>query len=113
MYVCTANTNLDLSRGVIAQCMSKLAGPSLQKECTDKGDAIVGDVVVTGPGNLKCQYVFHAVASNHKYDKDGKVQFNNCLYTQVIRGVVTMLYFLCRFFRSYYNSALKNVKNIK
>ena len=112
MYVCTANTNLDLSRGVIAQRMSKLAGPSLQKECTDKGGANVGDVVVTGPGNLKCQYVFHAVASNHNYDKDGKVQFN-CLCTQVVRGVVTMLYFLCRFFRSYYNSALKNVKIVR
>ena len=73
VYVCTANTNLDLSRGTVAKRMSKLAGPSLQKECSDKGSANPGDVVVTGPGKLKCQYVFHAVASVYDSDKDGKV----------------------------------------
>ncbi len=71
--MCTANANLDLSRGVIAQHMSKLAGPALQKECNDKGRANTGDVVVTGPGNLDCIHVFHAVAPNCSTDKDGKV----------------------------------------
>ena len=85
VYVCTANTNLDLSRGVIAQRMSKLAGPSLEKECSDKGGANIGDVVVTGPGNLKCQYVFHAVASNHSSDRDGKVQTEFCYMLLAIR----------------------------
>lgn len=73
MYVCTANTSLDLSRGIIAQRMLKLAGSNLQKECTDKGRAKVGDVVVTGPGKLKCQYIFHAVAANYSNDSNGKV----------------------------------------
>ena len=73
MYVCTANSNLDLSRGVIAQRMAKLAGPSLQKECKAKGHANIGDVVVTGPGKLGSQYVFHAVAADYDTDPDGKV----------------------------------------
>lgn len=73
MYVCTANTDLDLSRGIVARAMATLSGPSLQKECNDKGRANIGDVVVTGPGKLDCRYVFHAVATNHSSDRDGKV----------------------------------------
>ncbi len=74
--MCTANTKLDLSRGVIAQRMSELAGPGLQKDCRTKGKASIGDIIVTGSGNLKCKHVFHAVAPNCSEDKDGKV----CLY---------------------------------
>lgn len=73
MYVCTANTDLDLSRGVIARAMATLSGPSLQKECNAKGRGNVGDVVVTGPGKLDCRYVFHAVTTTYTSDTDGKV----------------------------------------
>lgn len=73
VYVCTANSDLDLSRGVIAQAMATHAGPALQKECNDHGPASTGDVVVTGPGKLDCRYVFHAVATSYSSDKDGTV----------------------------------------
>ena len=53
--------------------MSKLSGPSLQKECNTKAPVKSGDVVVTGPGKLKCRHVLHAVAPNHSQDKKGEV----------------------------------------
>ena len=57
----TASSDLDLSRNACAKSLSAMAGPSLQQECSTKGPVNVGDMAVTGGGNLKCKHVFHVV----------------------------------------------------
>lgn len=49
--------------------IAKAAGPQLQQECSQKAPVRLGDVAVTGPGDLKCKNVFHIVVCN--YDGPG------------------------------------------
>ena len=44
----------------------KAAGQSLQQECSEVGAIGVGEVAVTGGGNLKCRHVFHIVLPSYK-----------------------------------------------
>ncbi|MZG54512.1 MAG: O-acetyl-ADP-ribose deacetylase, partial [Nitrospinae bacterium] len=55
-----ANSDLILGAGV-AGAIRKKGGPEIQKECDRIGHCPVGDAVITPAGNLKCQYVIHAV----------------------------------------------------
>ena len=61
----TTNTNLDLSQGAVSRVLLKAGGSSLQQECTKRAPINVGEVAVTGSGNLPCQYVFHTVLPKH------------------------------------------------
>ena len=55
-----ANAQLVLGAGV-AGAIRKKGGPSIQEECDAIGGTYVGGAVVTGGGNLKADYVIHAV----------------------------------------------------
>jgi len=55
-----ANTSLILGGGV-AGAIRKLAGPSIQEECHKLAPIQTGEAVVTKAGNLKAEYVIHAV----------------------------------------------------
>ncbi|UCE40032.1 MAG: macro domain-containing protein [Candidatus Aminicenantes bacterium] len=55
-----ANKSLILGGGV-AGAIRKFGGPSIQEECNAIGPIEVGEAVITGAGNLKADYVIHAV----------------------------------------------------
>ena len=55
-----ANKSLVLGSGVAGAIRSH-GGPSIQEECDKIGPINVGEAVITGAGNLKADYVIHAV----------------------------------------------------
>ena len=55
-----ANVQLILGGGVAGAIREK-GGPSIQAECMQAGGTYVGGAVITGAGNLKSEYVIHAV----------------------------------------------------
>jgi len=55
-----ANARLVLGGGV-AGAIRERGGPSIQAECDGIGGTFVGGAVITTGGNLKAQYVIHAV----------------------------------------------------
>jgi O-acetyl-ADP-ribose deacetylase (regulator of RNase III) len=55
-----ANDRLILGAGVAGAIKAK-GGPDIQKECNELGGTYVGGAVVTTGGNLKADYVIHAV----------------------------------------------------
>ena len=55
-----ANAALVLGAGVAGAIRNK-GGPSIQAECDRLGGTYVGGAVITGGGNLKADYVIHAV----------------------------------------------------
>jgi O-acetyl-ADP-ribose deacetylase (regulator of RNase III) len=55
-----ANAALQLGAGV-AGAIRRKGGPTIQEECDRIGGAHVGGAVVTGAGDLKADYVIHAV----------------------------------------------------
>lgn len=55
-----ANSDLILGAGVAGAIRNK-GGPEIQKECDRIGHCPVGEAVITLAGNLKCQYMIHAV----------------------------------------------------
>jgi len=55
-----ANKSLFLGSGV-AGAIHRLAGPSVQRECSAVGPIAVGKAVMTGAGDLKARHVIHAV----------------------------------------------------
>ena len=69
MYVNTTNENLSLSTGAVSAMIIKAAGSKLQQECSKKAPVRLGDVAVTGPGDLKCKNIFHIVVC--QYDGPG------------------------------------------
>lgn len=66
VYVNTTNGNLDLSQGAVALALLKAGGKSLQRECSRAAPINVGDVAVTGPGNLPCQHILHTVLPSYQ-----------------------------------------------
>ena len=65
----TTNGKLDLSQGGVASTLLQAGGSSLQQECYKKAPINVGDVAVTGPGNLPCRYVFHTVMPSYQHQQ--------------------------------------------
>jgi len=55
-----ANTALQLGDGV-ADAIRRKGGPAIQEECNRIGSTPVGSAVLSTGGNLKAQYVIHAV----------------------------------------------------
>jgi len=55
-----ANSQLILGGGV-AGAIRKKGGPKIQEECHKIGSTFVGGAVITSGGDLKAQYVIHAV----------------------------------------------------
>ena len=55
-----ANAQLILGAGV-AGAIRKKGGPKIQQECNKKAPTFVGGAVITTAGNLKAEYVIHAV----------------------------------------------------
>jgi len=55
-----ANSQLQLGAGVAGAIRSK-GGPSIQQECDRIGGTPVGTAVITGGGQLRANYVIHAV----------------------------------------------------
>lgn len=55
-----ANESLILGGGVAGAIREK-GGPSIQKECSRIGGTYVGGAVITSGGNLKPDYIIHAV----------------------------------------------------
>ena len=70
----TASSDLDLSKNACARSLSAVAGPSLQQECSTKGPVNVGEIAVTGGGNLSCKYVFHVVCDSWNGGKGAQVK---------------------------------------
>lgn len=50
----------------MAKTLLKAGGQSLQQECAAAARIAVGDVAITGPGKLHCQYVLHTVMPSYK-----------------------------------------------
>lgn len=59
-----ANAELILGGGVAGAIRSK-GGPTIQQECDRIGGTTVGEAVITGAGNLPCNYVIHAVGPRY------------------------------------------------
>ena len=55
-----ANSQLVLGGGV-AGAIRRKGGPAIQEECRKIGSIFVGEAVITTGGDLKAQYVIHAV----------------------------------------------------
>ena len=59
-----ANSSLLLGGGV-AGAIARKGGPRVQRECREyvkrQGEVKLGEVAVTGAGNMSCRYVIHAV----------------------------------------------------
>lgn len=58
----------------MAKALLTAGGKSLQQECNDIAPIAVGDVAVTGPGKLPCQYVLHTVLPSYKEHSAMKVR---------------------------------------
>ena len=54
-----ANSDLRLGSGVAGAIRNK-GGPSIQFECDEHGPVSIGEVALTGAGDLKAEYVIHA-----------------------------------------------------
>ncbi|CAL8370878.1 unnamed protein product [Arctogadus glacialis] len=61
VIVNSSNQNLDLNTGVSGDIL-KAAGQSLVDECKIHGPQAVGNVVLTGGGNLNCEHIAHIAA---------------------------------------------------
>jgi len=96
VVVNAANGNLNHGGG-IAKAISNRAGPELDKESrqyTKKHGTIpVGDVGVTGPGKMSCQYVIHAVGPRwvtkdifHPKTDNPPVELHNCIYNTLVKA---------------------------
>jgi O-acetyl-ADP-ribose deacetylase (regulator of RNase III) len=59
-FVFYARPDLTLGSGV-GTAISVRGGPTIQKELADLGPIAVGHAVVTGAGNLRAQWIIHAV----------------------------------------------------
>ena len=69
-----ANDRLILGGGVAGAIRTK-GGPSIQAECDAIGGTYVGGAVVTGAGNLRAEYVIHAVGPRMgEGDEDAKLR---------------------------------------
>lgn len=69
-----ANAHLTLGGGVAGAIRSK-GGPEIQKECNKIGGTFVGGTVITTGGNLKAEYVIHAVGPRMgEGDEDQKLK---------------------------------------
>ena len=69
-----ANAQLVLGAGV-AGAIRKKGGPTIQEECNRIGGTYVGGAVVTGAGDLKADYVIHAVGPRlGEGDEDRKLR---------------------------------------
>ena len=58
VIVNSANTDLIMGTGVAAAILHE-AGPEVEEEAIRQGPLQVGDVVVTGPGNLAARHILH------------------------------------------------------
>jgi O-acetyl-ADP-ribose deacetylase (regulator of RNase III) len=68
-----ANDQLILGGGVAGAIRNK-GGPSIQEQCDRVGGTTVGQAVVTGGGDLKAEYVIHAVGPRQgEGDEDDKL----------------------------------------
>ncbi|CAL8267046.1 unnamed protein product [Lota lota] len=56
VIVTSSNQNLDLNTGVSGDILNA-AGQSVVDECKKHGPQVVGNVVLTGGGNLKCKHI--------------------------------------------------------
>jgi O-acetyl-ADP-ribose deacetylase (regulator of RNase III) len=69
-----ANKSLVLGGGVAGAILS-FGGPAIQEECNAIGPIDVGKAALTGAGNLKAQYVVHAVGPVYgEGDEDEKLK---------------------------------------
>ena len=69
-----ANAQLILGGGVAGAIREK-GGSSIQRECDQIGGTFVGGAVITGAGNLKANYVIHAVGPRMgEGDEDAKLE---------------------------------------
>ena len=64
----TTDPNLGFG-GFVAKALLKAAGGALKDECASKAPLPVGDVAVTGAGNMNCKHIIHAVLPS--YDGPG------------------------------------------
>jgi len=69
-----ANASLQLGGGV-AGAIRRKGGAQIQEECSKIGRIQVGDAVITTGGNLRAEYVIHAVGPRHGEEHaDGKLK---------------------------------------
>jgi O-acetyl-ADP-ribose deacetylase (regulator of RNase III) len=74
VIVNAANAQLKMGGGVAGAIRNK-GGPEIQKECDEKSPISVGEAVITTGGNLKANYVIHAVGPRMgEGDEDEKLR---------------------------------------
>lgn len=86
VIVNSTSTDLDLKKGTASKVLLQEAGDSLQTECRQSypNGINVGDLAITGAGNLPCQLVYHG--SLIKWGSNNAAQVHtdfvtNCLQT--------------------------------
>ena len=90
----TTDTNFGFG-GFVAQALLKAAGGALKDECVSKAPVPVGDVAVTGAGNIKCKHIIHAVLPN--YDGPGGQSEKVCSICAIFlkKAYYALLCFYC------------------
>lgn len=69
--------------GGVDGAIHRVGGPTIMAECRKIGGCPTGSAVATTAGNLKAQYIFHAVGPIYGYDEDEPrllaSTYQNCL----------------------------------
>ena len=66
-----ANPSL-VAGGGICGAIHRVAGPELERECSEVGGCPTGEARITGAYNLPCKYVIHAVAPRYRDGRSGE-----------------------------------------
>jgi len=89
VYVNTAGDNLNLRQGAVAASFLEAGGQALQNECTTyvakNGRVPFGNIVVTGPGLVKCKKIIHTVGP--VYDGKRSEQVTNYNYKELYNNL--------------------------
>ncbi|XP_060082609.1 protein mono-ADP-ribosyltransferase PARP14-like [Ylistrum balloti] len=95
VIVNSTSSDLDLTKGTASKVLLKEAGNSLQTDCQQyyPNGIAVGDLAVTGAGNLPCDYVYHG--SLVKWDSKDAAKIHTdfvtkCLQTASDNGLTSI-----------------------
>jgi len=93
-FVFYAQHDLALGSG-FGTAISTRGGPSVQKELDEMGPVSTCDVVVSGAGNMKADYIIHAVGPRFREDDtEGKLRTTmiNALRAAEARGIESVAF---------------------
>ena len=72
----TVSNDLVLSNGAVSRSILRTGGPALQDECnqyiSNHGKVQIGEIVVTGPGNIPCKNIIHTIGTTYNKSNTSK-----------------------------------------